>query len=153
MGNHFVRINDDKSFAELTARSKERPQVIFKHSLTCPISAAAYDQMSRYAGEVALIEVQVARQLSNEVENRLGVPHESPQVIVLNKGQVAWNASHFKITAEAVTEAVKEATGRRAVGQTFLSVPFANRVKKIRQTGMPVLHRDDYYYRTTRAGH
>ena len=113
MGNHFVRVNDTESFKQLTERSKERPVVIFKHSSTCPISSAAYEQMSGYEGEVALVEVQAARQLSNEIENKLGVPHESPQVIVLSKGQVAWDASHFKITAEAVAEAVRKAEGTK----------------------------------------
>ncbi|MBC8031287.1 MAG: bacillithiol system redox-active protein YtxJ [Pyrinomonadaceae bacterium] len=111
MGNHFVRVKDTESLEALTARSKDGPLVIFKHSLTCPISSAAYEQMARFDGEVALIEVQVARQLSREIEAKLGVRHESPQVIVLNKGQVAWNASHYKITAEAVAEAVKKAEG------------------------------------------
>jgi bacillithiol system protein YtxJ len=109
MANHFVRIKDTNAFDELANRSKDRPVVIFKHSLTCPISAAAYDQMSRFDGEVALIEVQRARALSNEIENRLSVQHASPQVIVLRSGQVVWNASHFKITADAVTEAVRQA--------------------------------------------
>ncbi len=113
MGNHFVRVKDKESFEALTKRSGEQPIVIFKHSLTCPISSAAYEQMTRYDGEVALIEVQVARQLSNEVENRLGVPHESPQVIVVSQGRVAWDASHFKITAEAVAEAVRGAEGSK----------------------------------------
>lgn len=108
-----MRITDAKSFEELSARSRERPVVIFKHSLTCPISAGAYQQMARFDGEVALIEVQVAPQLSKEIEEKFGVPHESPQVIVLNNGQVAWNASHFKITAEAVAEAVRNADGSR----------------------------------------
>lgn len=111
MGNHFIRIKDREAFEALTERSKEGPMVIFKHSLTCPISSAAYEQMSRFDGEVALIEVQVARQLSNEIEDKLGVPHESPQVIVLNKGLVAWNASHFRITVDAVAKAVQEAVG------------------------------------------
>ena len=112
MGSHFVRITDTKSFEELTERSKERPIVIFKHSLTCPISAAAYQQMEQFDGEVALVEVQSARALSTEIESRLGVAHESPQVIVLSRGQVAWNASHFKITAEAVADAVRNAAGK-----------------------------------------
>ena len=43
------------------------------------------------------------------IESRFGVEHESPQVIVLRKGQVCWDASHFKITAEAVAKAVREA--------------------------------------------
>ena len=109
MGNHFVKITDTKSFEDLADRSKERPIVIFKHSLTCPISSAAYAQMERFQGEVALVEVQLARALSREIENRLSVAHESPQVIVLSKGQVTWNASHFKITSEAVAAAVRDA--------------------------------------------
>jgi len=108
MTDHFVKVTDTKAFEELADRSKERPVVIFKHSLTCPISAAAYDQMAEFAGEVALVEVQRARALSAEIENRLGVDHESPQVIVLRNGQVVWSASHFKITAEAVARAVHD---------------------------------------------
>ncbi len=112
MENHFVRVTEKSSFEEIASRSKAHAVVIFKHSLTCPISAAAYNQMSEFAGEVSLIEVQRARELSREIENRLGVTHESPQVIVLRNGQVVWNASHFDITADAVTEAVREAEGR-----------------------------------------
>ncbi|MFN2517234.1 MAG: bacillithiol system redox-active protein YtxJ [Pyrinomonadaceae bacterium] len=109
MENHFVKITDKKSFEELASRSKDRTVVIFKHSLTCPISAAAYEQMAEFDGEIALIEVQRARELSTEIENRFGIAHESPQVIVLRNGQVVWNASHFKITADAVVEAVRDA--------------------------------------------
>ena len=109
MQNHFVKVTDTKAFEEIVVRSKERPVVIFKHSLTCPISAGAYDQMAEFQGEVTLIEVQSARNLSTEIENRFGVAHESPQVIVLRNGQVAWNASHFKITADAVAAAVRAA--------------------------------------------
>jgi len=114
MDGHFVRITDTKSFEDLAERSKERPMVIFKHSLTCPISAAAYQQMEQFNGEVALVEVQRARALSTEIESRLGVAHESPQVIVMSKGQVVWNASHFKITAEAVADAVRNAAAGKS---------------------------------------
>jgi bacillithiol system protein YtxJ len=41
MENHFIKITDTKSLEELAVRSKEQPVVIFKHSLTCPISAGA----------------------------------------------------------------------------------------------------------------
>jgi bacillithiol system protein YtxJ len=88
--------------------------VIFKHSLTCPISSNAYEQMAAFPGEVALIEIQRARALSNEIESRLGVTHASPQVIVLSNGQVVWNASHFAITSDAVAEAVSQAEATKA---------------------------------------
>ncbi|MEP6568300.1 MAG: bacillithiol system redox-active protein YtxJ [Acidobacteriota bacterium] len=109
MENHFVKVTDPKALDELASRSKERPVVIFKHSLTCPISAAAYEQMAEVKDEVALVEVQRARELSTEIEDRLGVAHESPQVIVLRNGEVTWSASHFKITADAVEEALRAA--------------------------------------------
>jgi bacillithiol system protein YtxJ len=109
MNNHFKTVTDVEALDALIESSRERPLVIFKHSLTCSISFAAYEQMAQHEGEVALIEVQRARGLSSAIESRFGVPHESPQVIVLKKGQVFWNASHFKITAEAVARAVREA--------------------------------------------
>jgi bacillithiol system protein YtxJ len=109
MDNHFKRIADTEALDALIESSNGRPLVIFKHSLTCAISASAHDQMEQYEGEVALIEVQRARGLSSAIESRFGVAHESPQVIVLRKGQVVWSASHFKITAEAVADAVREA--------------------------------------------
>ncbi len=112
MENHFINVTDTKALDDLANLSKDRPVVIFKHSLTCPISAAAYNQMAEFEGEVALVEVQRARELSGEIEKRLGVAHESPQVIVLRDGRVAWNASHFKITADAVAEAVRVANGQ-----------------------------------------
>ena len=110
MHNHFKRVENTEALDALLESYGERPLVIFKHSLTCPISSAAYDQMEQYEGGVALIEIQTARALSNQVASRFGVAHESPQVIVLRKGQVVWNASHFKITADAVATAVREAS-------------------------------------------
>lgn len=109
MENHFVRVTDTTSLEQLADRSQEQPVVIFKHSLTCPISASAYDQMAEFQGEVTLVEVQSARELCKAIEQRLGIAHESPQVIVLKDGRVVWNASHFKITADAVAEAVRGA--------------------------------------------
>ena len=106
-----MRITDVESFEELANRSQDAPVVVFKHSTTCPVSAAAYDEMSRFDGEVALVEVQRARTLSKEIAQRTGVAHESPQVLVLRKGKVVWDASHWRVKANAVQEAVKKADG------------------------------------------
>ncbi len=108
MGNHFMKLKDSKSFEELVSRSQGSPVVVFKHSTTCPISAAAYEQMSHLDGEVALVDVQSAREVSREIEKKTGIPHESPQVLVLRNGKVIWNASHWKVKADAVAEAIRE---------------------------------------------
>lgn len=114
MADHFLRLTEKDAFNGLVEQSKDRPVVIFKHSLTCPISARAYDELSNYGGEIALIEIQRARELSGEIESRSGVVHESPQVMVLRRGKVIWNASHFEITADAVADAVRNANGTKA---------------------------------------
>ena len=106
MDNHFIRVTRAQEFTQLLERSLERPVVIFKHSTTCPISAAAYYEMEEFEGEVVLIEVQSARELSREIEKLTGIRHESPQVLVLEKGQVVWNASHRRVKALAVAEAI-----------------------------------------------
>ena len=107
MGNNFIRLDDIHGVADLVDASKLRPVVVFKHSLTCPMSAAAYEQLVEFAGEVALGEIQTSRELSREIERSTGITHESPQVILLRNGQVVWTASHWNVNAEALAEALR----------------------------------------------
>jgi len=108
MENQFSRVMDMPSLEALIERSQANPVVIFKHSTTCPISASAYQEMQQLAAEVNLVEVQSARPVSEELEKRLGIRHESPQVIVLRKGKAVWDASHWRINVGAVADAVRE---------------------------------------------
>ncbi|MBK5099311.1 MAG: DUF2847 family protein, partial [Gemmatimonadetes bacterium] len=40
----------------------------------------------------------------NSIADRLGIRHQSPQIILLADGQPVWNASHGAVTAEILTE-------------------------------------------------
>jgi bacillithiol system protein YtxJ len=106
MDNHFFTISNSESFDELLRRSNERPVIIFKHSIACSISAAAYREMARLE-DVALVEVQNARELSNEIERRTGISHESPQVLIIRNGKVVWEATHWQVKASKVADAVR----------------------------------------------
>ncbi len=108
METEFTQIADAQALDELVARSHEAPVVLFKHSLTCPISAAAYREMTRLGAAVSIVVIQKARDVSREVAERTGVRHESPQALVLRNGEVVWNASHGSVTADAVTDAVQQ---------------------------------------------
>ncbi|PYS92755.1 MAG: bacillithiol system redox-active protein YtxJ [Acidobacteria bacterium] len=103
----FVVVNDRAALDALIARSHREPVILFKHSLTCPISAYAYRQLKQMGAEVALVVVQQARDVSRAVETVTGIRHESPQAIILRNGQPAWSASHYEITAAAVTQAAR----------------------------------------------
>ncbi|MBD0326257.1 MAG: bacillithiol system redox-active protein YtxJ [Pyrinomonadaceae bacterium] len=104
----FKDVTDAKALEELFALSHSQPVVLFKHSVTCPISTAAYQQMSRCGGSVSLIIVQSARDISRRIETKTGVRHESPQAIILRNGQAAWSASHWNVTTDAVKNALSQ---------------------------------------------
>jgi len=108
MGDQFTQITDAAALEQLLVRSNDAPVVLFKHSSTCPISSAAYKQMSQVAMDVSLVVVQRARDVSSEIATRTGIRHESPQTIVLRNGEAVWAASHFDITKNAVEQAVRE---------------------------------------------
>lgn len=98
------------------SESQKHPILIFKHSSTCPISGRALREFQKYL-ETAdptvsyhLITVQTDRRVSNEVETRLQLQHETPQAILVKNQQEIWNASHFQITASAIEKAIQEFT-------------------------------------------
>jgi bacillithiol system protein YtxJ len=105
----FVTLDTIKKLDELFEKSKETPIVLFKHSLTCPISTDASTQMSIVNADVNLVIVQIARIISNEIENRTNIRHESPQAIILKDGKPIFSTSHYGITADAIEGALKNA--------------------------------------------
>ena len=92
--------------------SRERPVLLFKHSRTCGISAEALDELRSHlergpiAAAYKVITVQSHRRISDEVADRLGVRHETPQAILLRDGRPVWKASHFRITADELNRAI-----------------------------------------------
>ena len=110
MGNGFFKINSKETLDKLLTDSKSRPVVIFKHSNACGISATAYREMEKIEGQVNLLEVQSARDVSRELADLTGIRHETPQVIVLKDGKAVWNASHFDVKAGAVLKALESHT-------------------------------------------
>ncbi len=96
----------------MLAASSERPLLLFKYSSTCGTSAAALDELVAHLNEgpadasYAMVTVQTHRDISNAVARKLGVRHETPQVLLIRDGRVVWSASHFRVTATAVEEAI-----------------------------------------------
>jgi bacillithiol system protein YtxJ len=112
INNGFVELSDLAALDNFLAQSNGDPVIIFKHSSTCGISARAYTQMSELERPVGLVTVQTARAVSDEIGKRMGLEHETPQVMIVSHGKVAWTASHGQVKAAAV-EAALEEVGRR----------------------------------------
>jgi bacillithiol system protein YtxJ len=87
--------------------NQEHEILFFKHSTSCPISKAAFNEYKKFLEAYPDVHsyylyVQSARTLSNYIAEKYTVKHESPQAILFNNGNVKWHASHRKITEEAL---------------------------------------------------
>ncbi|HEY8450383.1 MAG TPA: bacillithiol system redox-active protein YtxJ [Bacillota bacterium] len=109
------RLHSRTDVAKLLEAARAQPVLIFKHSATCPISARACDEWRQFLGVPeaervmpAYLVVQEDREASQEVAERTGVRHESPQVLLLKGGRVLWHTSHYAITKDALAAAVAQ---------------------------------------------
>ena len=97
----------------LLAESGARPLLLFKHSYACGTSAEALDELVQHLSErqsdvrYAIVTVQTHRDVSNAVASRLGVRHETPQAIVVRDGKAVWTASHFRVNARTIEQALQ----------------------------------------------
>jgi bacillithiol system protein YtxJ len=113
--NPLTNLQDVDSLDAAIAESRERPVLLFKHSRYCGVSCEALDELQAHIdnGEpqgvaYKMITVQTHRPVSDAAAQRLGIRHETPQAILLRDGKVVWNASHFRITATKLTEALSK---------------------------------------------
>jgi bacillithiol system protein YtxJ len=107
MKANFIKLDSTENLDELFQKSHEMPVVLFKHSVTCPISSEVYREVAAVEADINLVVVQTARTVSNAISERTGIRHESPQAIVLKDGKPVYHASHFDVTADEVNEKLK----------------------------------------------
>lgn len=95
------------------AASQEKPIVIFKHSASCPFSAAAQIEVAHAKHDLDIygIVVQYTPDLKTEIADRLEVEHKSPQAIVVHKGKVVEHYFRSKIKELELKKKVKAAVG------------------------------------------
>lgn len=97
----LVKINND---------SYNQPQIIFKHSTRCSISQMAknrliegLDQLMDKAA-IYYLDLLSYRNISNEIANKWGIEHESPQIIIIKNGEAIYHSSHNMIKVTDIKE-------------------------------------------------
>jgi bacillithiol system protein YtxJ len=73
--------------------------LVYKHSLTCPISAAANRKVETYSQKnpdvpIYMCVVQGNEDLKMEIAKKYDIKHESPQVIIVKNNQVIGFEQH-----------------------------------------------------------
>lgn len=103
-------IASEKDVLNIIEKSIEKPQIIFKDSTTCGISAFAKERLQN--GNSLLIEkadfnyldLLSYRNISNFIASELNVIHQSPQIIVLKNREVVYRVSHHSIQPEDIAK-------------------------------------------------
>ena len=84
---------------------------IFKHSTRCSISSTAKNRIEREWNSdetpIYYLDIIRHRDLSNKIAVDLGVEHESPQLIVVQKGEVVIHKSHFAIIPKEISKHIQ----------------------------------------------
>ncbi|NJW54594.1 bacillithiol system redox-active protein YtxJ [Salinimicrobium sp. CDJ15-91] len=107
-------LTESKQLEEIEKESEKMPVVIFKHSTRCGISRMVlnnfergYDLPKDKEVKLYMLDLIANRNISNEVAERFGVRHESPQMIILKDQQVVHHASHQGIDLQDVKTRIK----------------------------------------------
>jgi bacillithiol system protein YtxJ len=106
-------LDSSAALAACLDRSNSGPVFIFKHSTRCPVSSDARAEVEDYLRQadassppVYINYVVESRPVSNEIESRLGLRHESPQILLVSGGRVAWSTTHGGVRSGAMVGAV-----------------------------------------------
>lgn len=88
----------------LKEKSETEKVIVFKYSNACPVSFAAMDelQVADFEDSIYMVTVQTEREISNKIAEDVGVQHQSPQVLLIEKGKSVFDVSHFKVKNDVI---------------------------------------------------
>lgn len=104
----WKEVTELKAIATIYDASLTRPQLIFKHSTRCSISRAAYQRLAEGLEElekqadVHYLDLLNHRNISDEIAEKTGIRHESPQIILIADGKAVYAATHSAIQVEEI---------------------------------------------------
>ncbi|HFA51883.1 MAG TPA: bacillithiol system redox-active protein YtxJ [Bacteroidetes bacterium] len=113
---NWIPLTRAEQLNQIAERSHQVPCLLFKHSTSCSISSIAKfrlesdwpfteNEMPAY-----YLDLLAFRNISNAIAEQFQVHHESPQVILVWKGEVVLDASHLDISVEEIKEVMSNAT-------------------------------------------
>ncbi|MCB2376565.1 bacillithiol system redox-active protein YtxJ [Hymenobacter sp. BT635] len=104
MSTPWLPLTESDQLTDIVRESHEHPVLIFKHSTSCSISAAAKSKLERQWPDANLDNVTIYyldllryRPISSEITSKFGVRHESPQLLLIQDGECRFDASHMGI--------------------------------------------------------
>jgi bacillithiol system protein YtxJ len=110
----WTELRTESQLEQIQEESKTKSILIFKHSRRCSISKVALDRLERKWNAEETVHIKPYfldllsfRETSASVARQFDVEHESPQVLIIENGQVVYDRSHFEIDYDKILEASK----------------------------------------------
>lgn len=105
---NWIDLVSTEQLEEIRKESESAPVIIFKHSTTCSISAMALHRMQRASklsdAKIYFLDLRAHREISNLVATIFDVQHESPQVLIIDKGKAVYDRSHGEINPPEILD-------------------------------------------------
>jgi len=107
---NWKTLDDIAQLDQISKDSKSKTVVLFKHSVTCGISAGAKHRLESQWDlinadiDFYYLDLLSYRSISNAIADRWGVRHQSPQIIVIKDDKAIHDTSHGSISAGALQD-------------------------------------------------
>lgn len=102
----------EQDVQSIIEKSTEKPQIIFKDSVSCGISAFAKERLTdgnsltENIADFNYLDLLSYRSVSNFIASKLEVIHQSPQIIVIIDKKVVFRDSHHSINSKKIAEKI-----------------------------------------------
>ena len=101
-------LNELTQIEEIHILSNEIPVLIYKHSTRCSTSRMVLDRLDdQQRFRPFFLDLITYREISNAIATIFMVEHQSPQVLLIEKGQSIYNSSHYEINYQDIIRALK----------------------------------------------
>lgn len=103
-------LEQENQLIKIKEHSKTIPQIIFKHSTRCSISTMIKKRLETSVPPVNInfhyLDLLKYRSLSNQIAVMFGVPHESPQILLIKDDVCIFDQSHNGIDMQDIVEVI-----------------------------------------------
>ena len=104
----WIALTEKEQLADIKELSKNKPQLIFKHSTRCSISGVAKNRLEKSTPpeniDFYFLDLIRNREISNKIAEDFSVFHESPQVLLIKNGECVYDESHSGISMDEIKE-------------------------------------------------
>lgn len=111
---NWISLTTEQQLSEIKEKSKQRPQVIFKHSTRCSISSVAKSRLEKGTQPTNIdfyyLDLISYRSISNAVSEAFSVHHESPQILLISNTECVYDESHMAIRMDDIIDEAEKFT-------------------------------------------